>query len=293
MNRKKRHRIGQVILDKAANVKTVVNKTGIIETKFRTFPMEILAGVNSTDVELKMNGLRFKFDFAKVYWNSRLSEEHERLAEQQFKAGDLVIDAFCGVGPFALRAIKKQCAVQANDLNPESTQSLVENARLNKMKVVDFTAQVPTTVAPFEIGKIHAFNMDAREFLKFVLKGDLPASTHIVMNLPATAIEFLDALRGAFRDPPRSNLPLVHCYCFSSRPTLDERREDVVQRVKSAMKWDGELSVDVREVRDVAPNKYMLCAHFSVPKEVAYGKPEGDEEEEVTRKRQRSDVGAS
>ena len=36
--------LGRVILDKNSNIRTVVNKMGSIETEFRTFPMEVIAG---------------------------------------------------------------------------------------------------------------------------------------------------------------------------------------------------------------------------------------------------------
>jgi len=40
--------------------------------------------------------------------------------------------------------------------------------------------------------------------------------SHILMNLPASALEFLDALVGAFdAETWHAPLPRVHCYCFS------------------------------------------------------------------------------
>jgi tRNA (guanine37-N1)-methyltransferase len=71
--------IGQAILDKNPAIKTIVNKTGSIETVFRTFPMELLAGDNNYNVTLKESNARFSFNFGEVYWNSRLQMEHERL----------------------------------------------------------------------------------------------------------------------------------------------------------------------------------------------------------------------
>jgi tRNA (guanine37-N1)-methyltransferase len=70
--------------------------------------------------EVNQHGLRFRLDFAKVFWNSRLEREHKRLVDAHFKRGEIVIDAMAGIGPFAVPAAKAGCRVYANDLNPES-----------------------------------------------------------------------------------------------------------------------------------------------------------------------------
>lgn len=164
-----KHLIGQVILDVCAHVhvpflsgltnvvqknkgvKTVVNKLNSIDTKFRFFKMELLAGepnyvvehvscsvVSSVFASLTLNSSQhesncvFSFDFTKVYWNSRLHTEHDRLV-QLFSPDDVVADAFAGVGPFALPAAKKGCGVLANDLNPESYKWLSRNIENNKV----------------------------------------------------------------------------------------------------------------------------------------------------------------
>ena len=41
--------------------------------------MELLAGEDRFEVEVKESGCRFRFDFSKVYWNPRLGTEHDRL----------------------------------------------------------------------------------------------------------------------------------------------------------------------------------------------------------------------
>ena len=145
-----KHFIGQVILDKNPRIRTVVNKLNAIDTTFRFFKMELLAGEEDFGCRVKENNCWFEFDFSRVYWNSRLQKEHDRIV-QKMRRGDVLLDMMAGVGPFALPAAKRGCVAYANDLNPNSYKALVHNIALNKLQA-----------------KVKPFNMDAREFVRFV-----------------------------------------------------------------------------------------------------------------------------
>jgi len=133
-------------------LRTVVNKLDSIDTQFRFFKMELLAGepnyvvqhvgssflcpviVNDTDTKQNESDCRFTFDFSRVYWNSRLQTEHARLVNM-FQPHEVIADVFAGVGPFALPAARKGCAVLANDLNPESYKYLTLNIKDNRVSL--------------------------------------------------------------------------------------------------------------------------------------------------------------
>ena len=99
---------------------------------------------------------------------------------------------------------------------------------------------------------------------------------HFVMNLPATAIEFLDAFRGLFQGreaqitEPKTQLPMIHCHCFSKS---EKPEDDVRERVEKVMGGHLELdSVKLHWVRKVAPNKDMYCISFRLPAEIAFAR---------------------
>lgn len=90
---------------------------------------------------------------------------------------------------------------------------------------------------------------------------------HIVMNLPASALEFLDIFHGLLsRTRWKGTMPRVHCYCFMR---AHETVKDVVERAEKAL--NGTIQKpNIWEVRDVAPNKTMLCLSFDLPEEVGF-----------------------
>jgi len=258
------------------------------------------------NVTVSEQGCTFKFDFAKVYWNTRLHTEHERLCDL-FHEGDAICDVMAGVGPFAVPAGKRKCFVYANDLNPESFNCLVANIKTNK--VGDF-------VRPFNADG-HAFiRSSAADLLNtphsipIYPKTKKPSRTdpkpveaptplktlvqprtfaHYVMNLPASAITFLPSFVGLYTripDLPASEirklftphtdtqLPMIHVHCFSTKS------DDNVAEAKSicaeiSRQLGHEITpetpdVRIYDVRDVAPKKRMFCASFRLPEEVAF-----------------------
>ncbi|KAJ5594063.1 tRNA (guanine(37)-N1)-methyltransferase [Penicillium hispanicum] len=310
--------IAQILKDKNPTVRTVINKTEDVgsHSQFRTFPFELLAGDNDLNVIQHEQDCEFHFDYARVYWNSRLETEHRRLVEK-FQPGQMVCDVMAGVGPFAVPAGKKKIFVWANDLNPHGYEVMQDAIPRNRVQ--DF-------VTPF--------NQDGRDFIRFAAKTLLksePVSVtikpkakkerkrkaddtlkeqqaqnlpppevytrpsvvdHYVMNLPATAIEFVDAFRGLYAGeeshftPNTSQLlPMVHVYCFSghSANELDDHI-DICQRVSERIGYtitpedrvggsgNAAIELAIHNVRLVSPNKQMFCASFRLPPEVAFGK---------------------
>ncbi|KAF9041838.1 hypothetical protein BDZ89DRAFT_944477 [Hymenopellis radicata] len=284
-----KYMIGEVFLDKNHSISTVVNKLHNIETQFRVFQMELLAGKPDYVVTHSESNCRFTFDFSKVYWNSRLHTEHERIVKL-LSPDDVLADVFAGVGPFAIPAAKYGCGVLANDLNPNSYQYLVQNIMENEVSDL-----------------VRATCEDGRDFIRDVFrrpikkpfpgysgprisknrarkerKGAETASdhipprdqiTHLVMNLPNTAIEFLDAFRGVLAAPELrekyTKMPMVHCHCFSREAEEEKAGADILERVALKLGRRPANDVSLFHVRSVAPGKEMYCISFRLPREVA------------------------
>jgi hypothetical protein len=58
----------------------------------------------------------------------------------------------------------------------------------------------------------------------------------------------------------------VHCYTFSRNETPEEVR----QRVEAALGGPLDVPPSIHTVRDVSPNKLMLCVSFQLPEGVAF-----------------------
>ena len=75
---------------------------------------------------------------------------------------------------------------------------------------------------------------------------------------------------GLFTGPQWSgrSLPRVHCYCFARAV---ETESDVLARCEEHLGCPMPGDTTVYSVRDVAPNKQMMCVSFGLPDGVARG----------------------
>ncbi|XP_066902822.1 tRNA (guanine(37)-N1)-methyltransferase [Halyomorpha halys] len=242
--------IGSVLLDKIKCARSVVNKIDTIDNTYRNFNMEVLCGDYEMVTQVKENRCIFKFDFSKVYWNPRLSTEHERISEF-LKKGDIFYDVFAGVGPFSIPAAKRGCITLANDLNPDSVKWLQTNILLNKLK-----------------DNISVFNKDGHEFIKKEVKLHLLSlqpgnySIHIAMNLPGHATAFLPSFKNLFSEKEMQHiklLPIPKVYVYTFSKGVSNPSEIALKAVEDAFGQKLETEIlDVFFVRDVAPNKKMM-----------------------------------
>lgn len=235
--------IGEAIMLKNKVIQTVACKVGKINNQFRNMNLEVIAGKDDFVTTVHQSGLTFKLDFSKVYWNSRLENEHNSVVST-FAEGSVVADAMCGIGPFAVRAaLRKKCKVLANDLNPDSYKWLVENCKINDVE-----------------DNVTCFNMDAREFIiKVFAEG---GCDYIVMNLPGTAVEFLDAVaEGATKYRTTARLPTVIFHSFDEKNV--DHEQSLLARARKALGIDLP-HLQVKNVRDVSPKKDMFRCTFNV-----------------------------
>lgn len=256
--------IGQVLLDKVPGCKSVVNKTNSIDNTYRNFLMEILAGEDDMIVKLKESGCLFQFNFATVYWNSRLSTEHERIVKM-LKPGDVLFDVFAGVGPFSIPAAKKKCLVHANDLNPESYKWLDHNVKINKINKNNITTYNKD-------GKVFIIE-DVKEILVRYLRENV--KVYITMNLPALATEFINTFHKLYTTSEFmgiDNYPTLFLYCFAKGDDPIRIGKDLVNK---GMGFNIEDKIkDIFKVRTVSSFKEMLRITITLDEEILVGSRE-------------------
>jgi tRNA (guanine37-N1)-methyltransferase len=222
--------IGEAILKIHKNIKTVLAKAGDISGVYRVREYTHLAGENKTQTVHREFGCQYHVDMARAYFSPRLSHEHMRVTSQ-VEAGETVVDLFAGVGPFAVLIGKRQpeAKVYAVDLNPEAVELLGVNVRVNRVE-----------------SRVFPICADAREIAATKLKG---SADRVIMNLPETAIDFVDAACNALK--PEGGV--AHFYAFIRQP---DSVENLQQRFTELVSKNGrkiEAFLYAKSIRETAP----------------------------------------
>jgi tRNA (guanine37-N1)-methyltransferase len=233
--------IGEAILKTHQKVRTVLAKAGAVGGKYRLREFTIVAGEPKTDTIHKEYGCQYYVDLARAFFSPRLSFEHRRVASQ-VEEGEVVVDLFAGVGPFAIQIAKshQNVTVYAVDVNPDAVECLEKNVRLNRA-----------------VRKVHPILGDARQVVKDKLSG---VADRVIMNLPENAIDFVDAACEAVK--PSGGI--VHFYSFVNK---SDSLENLRARFADAVEKSGRRVEEIlllRLVRETAPYEWQAVLDVRV-----------------------------
>jgi len=233
--------IGQAILQTHKNIKCVHAKASAISGVYRVRDLSFIAGENRTQTVYNEYGCQYNVDLAKAYFSPRLSQEHHRVA-LLVGAGEVVVDLFAGVGPFVV-PIGKLCPaakVYAIDINPDAVDLLKINVKNNKVE-----------------NQVFPLLGDARELVNNQLRR---VADRVIMNLPETAIDFVDVACQALK----SAGGVVHFYGFVRKP---DTIEDLKTRFTCIVEQQGRHIVafqGVKCVRETAPYEQQVVLDVQI-----------------------------
>lgn len=158
----------QQLLASRPSLHTVVFAQGEVHGEYRIREFSHLAGESTTRTLVTEHGHTFVVDLAGAYFSARLSTERQRILSQ-VREGELVLDMFAGVGPFAITLAKRASLVVAVDLNPKAVALMFENLHRNRTENV-----LPLLADARHLARILPWRFD-----------------RVVMNLPLADTEFL------------------------------------------------------------------------------------------------------
>ena len=177
------------------DVRSVFLKLGTTG-ELRLPQLVLIYGDGSTEAEVKENGLRFRLDVSRVYYNPRLSGERARVAGLA-RDGERVLDMFSGVAPFSITiASRARAHVLSVDLNPYATYYASLNVEANRKRLK---------------GDVEVLRADARRLPEIVDE----SFDRIIMNNPTASTDFLDVACGL-----ASRGASIHVYVLSASEEL-------------------------------------------------------------------------
>lgn len=226
--------IGEAILRWSPKVRTVAVDEGV-HGELRIRKVRVIAGEPRTRTEHVEFGLRYLVDVERAYFSPRLGAERLRVA-QQVAAGEVVVDMFAGVGPYAILIARTRSprAVHAIDANPAAVELLRENVRRNRADAVVVHEGPGQEILP-RVGPVD----------------------RVVMDLPQSAGEFLPAAV-----PHVRRRGVVHFYTIAERGLVEEAKEETLELVRRGGRTAGVLTT--RIVRGYSPGRIHLALDLRI-----------------------------
>jgi tRNA (guanine37-N1)-methyltransferase len=232
-------KIGEAIRTVNPRVTTVYAKEGSVSGKYRIRPLSLIIGKPRTKTIHVEYGIRIAIDVAKTYFSPRLGTEHNRVAKL-VQPGEVILDLFTGVGPFALLFAKQhKVSVYAIDINPHAIECLQRSLKLNRLK-----------------GQVTPIVGDCRQIIQNQF---LHLADRIIMNLPNEAFSYLDVAAASIK--PEGGM--IHYYGITSKENpVDELSTRVVDEL---VRLGYTASVKYsRRVRPSAPHEFQVVLDLYV-----------------------------
>jgi tRNA (guanine37-N1)-methyltransferase len=217
------------------NIKVVLAAVGDVRGQYRLKDLIFIAGERRTETEHKEYGSRLLIDVSRVFFSPRLATERHRLAEFA-QSTETVADMFAGAGPFTIMLAKKVKKAIAFELNPSAFRYLRKNIELNKLHNVEAYLGDVKVLAPNFTG----------------------AAERIIMNLPHSALNFLDDALTLLS----SNGGFIHYYDVKPK----EEFQETTERVKKVVLSQGRNveTIHLKKVRSFAPRRYHIVVDIKI-----------------------------
>lgn len=143
----------------------------------------------------------------------------------------------------------------------------IPDIKINDQDVLDGSSITASKRRPEICDDVNHRNGSTTKRIRSCIRSSFKAREHfdhVIMNLPASALQFLDVFKGLLsRKYWKGSLPWIHCYCFVRS---NESEESVLAEAEATL--DAKIQdPHFHRVRDVAPNKAMFCLSFRLPAE--------------------------
>jgi len=229
--------IAQAVLESNRQLKVVAKRSGFHSGEFRTIPLDILAGENRKEAEVREFGLRLLVNPETVYYSVRSGAERRRIASLVCPKESVLV-LFSGVAPYPLMISRysKVESIVGIEKNPQAHVYALLNLKRNA-----------------GLDNIRLFMGDVKEIVPSLgLVFD-----RVIMPLPTMAEEFLPCAFRALRPGG-----FLHYYDLQHQESFHSSVEKLV--AAGAAENRTVQAAAVTRCGHCAPRTYRICIDAKV-----------------------------